>query len=93
MLLAASLADPRGAEPPLVYAGPNGGIPIGVAAGIVAIPQPFEAINGRVPVLRPDGQTAWIDRNLLVPYRSLTNPHATCRPVRLANGRYGFEQH
>lgn len=88
-----SVFGPQGtyAPPVPVYSGPQANAPqVGTAAGVILVPKPIHVINGRTETLRPDGKRAWIDANQLVPWRSLSDPAAVCRPALLSNGRYGF---
>lgn len=92
-----ALADeygPQGAYAPPApeYAGSNAGAPrIGIGAGTILVPDPLKPVNGRSEVLRPNGQKAWIDVSLLTRWHALSSPSATCQPVLLSNGRYGFK--
>lgn len=64
---------------------------IGVAGGTVIVPISAQPIDGRVPMVRINGQKAWIDSAQIVPWSSKAEPSATCRPVILSNGRYGTD--
>jgi len=91
-MLPAAVFGPQGDNAPAIpeYENSALGAPqIGIGAGVLIIPVEARPTNGRVPVLRPNGTRAWIQIDLLVPWRSLNNPKAACRPVVLSNGRYG----
>ena len=79
--------------PPVpVYDGPSSGAQqIGVAGGTVIVPVSAQPVDGRLPMVRINGQQAWIEGSQLVPWRAKADPSATCRPVILANGRYGTD--
>ncbi len=79
------------APPVPEYASSESSAPkIGVGAGVIIVPKALRPTNGRVEVLRPNGKKAWIAADQLVPWRSLSDARAVCRPVLLSNGRYGF---
>lgn len=89
----ASTYGPNGinAAPAPVFAGPETSSPkIGTGAGVIIAPSPLTPQNGRTKMIWSNGKIVWIDVMELTPWRSLNNPHATCRPALLSNGRYGF---
>lgn len=91
-MLPAAVFGPQGDQAPPIpeYENSALGAPqIGIGAGVIIIPVEGRPTNGRVPTLRPNGTRAWVQVDLLVPWRSLNNPRASCRPVILSNGRYG----
>ena len=79
--------------PPVqVYNGPNqSASPAGIAGGSVIVPDPVRPVDGRTSMIFADGRKVWIDVNDIKPWHAVSNPHATCTPVLLSNGRYGFE--
>ena len=85
--------DPQGsfAPPPPEFAGPEASAPkIGIGAGTILVREPMRTVDGRTEVLRPNGQSAWIEVSALTRWHALAAPNATCEPVLLSNGRYGF---
>lgn len=93
MALAAAYG-PNGisASPAPVYAGPGAGAPrVGGGAGVIIVPSPVAAENGRTVMIWPNGKKVWIDVNQLTPWHSLSNPNASCHPALMSNGRYGFK--
>jgi hypothetical protein len=89
----ASTYGPQGAlaPPAPVYAGPSPSAPqVGTGGGVIIVPDPLRPANGRTELIRPNGQKAWIDANLLTKWHSLSDPAAVCHPAVLSNGRYGF---
>lgn len=89
----ASSYGPQGTNAPAapVYAGPDDDAQqIGTAAGVIIVSSPLRPLNGRVEIIRPNGQKAWITLNLLTQWHSLSDPKAVCYPALLSNGRYGF---
>ena len=64
---------------------------VGFAAASVIAPAPLKVVNGRIPMLWPNGKTVWINRKDVAPWHVVSDPSATCRPVLLSNGRYGFD--
>ena len=90
----ANLWDGVGPMPPpvQVYTGPNqDAAPAGVAGGSIIVPDPVRAVGGRTPMIFADGRKVWIDVKDIKPWHAASNPHATCLPVLLSNGRYGFQ--
>jgi len=91
-MLPAAVFGPNGINaPPLpVYENTAlGSREVGLSGGTIIVPEQARPTNGRIPMIRIDGSRAWIQADLLVPWRSLNNPKAACRPVVLSNGRYG----
>jgi hypothetical protein len=88
----ASTYGPQGAlaPPAPVYAGPTSAQQVGTGGGVIIVPDPLRPVNGRTEIIRPNGQRAWIDVNLLTKWHSLSDPAAVCHPAVLSNGRYGF---
>ena len=64
---------------------------VGWAGANVAVRTPAHVENGFLETLFPTGRTVWIAENMLRPYRSLSNPQATCTPALLSNGKPGFD--
>jgi hypothetical protein len=93
MMLAKQWAGEGPTPPPVpVYDGPSAGAKqIGIAGGTVIVPTLAQSIDGRVSMVRINGEKAWIDATQIVPWASKADPSATCRPVILANGRYGTD--
>jgi hypothetical protein len=92
MALAASYG-PNGinAAPAPVYAGPDSSAPkVGTGAGVIIVPSPLAPQHGRTEMIWPNGKKVWIDVAQLTQWHSLSNPHATCRPAVMSNGRYGY---
>ncbi|MEO8713923.1 MAG: hypothetical protein ABI369_02815 [Acetobacteraceae bacterium] len=88
----AHLWNGEGPMPPPVaeYADPSSEAPaIGTAMATVVADKPIYVRNGRVRVVRPDGQVAWINRQDVTTWHVVSNPKARCSVVRLANGRIG----
>jgi hypothetical protein len=79
------------AAPVPVYAGPEAASPqVGTGAGVIIVPSPLKPQNGRTEMIWPNGKKVWIDVAELTRWHSLGDPHATCRPAVMSNGRYGF---
>ncbi len=75
-----------------VYDAPGGGAhQVGVAGGTVIVPKSAQPMDGRLPMVRINGERAWIDATQVVPWTSKADPTASCRPVILPNGRYGTD--
>ena len=62
----------------------------GWATSVVIVPEHMVSKNGFVPMLRGNGQTAWITERDIKPYRPASNPNARCVPEVLPNGRVGI---
>ena len=79
--------------PPVhVYSGPEqDAAPTGTAGGSIIVSDPIQSVNGRTPMIFADGRKVWIDVKDIKPWHVVSNPHATCTPVLLSNGRYGFQ--
>jgi hypothetical protein len=89
----ASSYGPNGinAPPAPVYAGPDSTAPkVGTGAGVIIVPEPMTAQDGRTVMVWPNGKKVWIDVSELTSWHSLSNPQATCRPALMSNGRYGY---
>jgi hypothetical protein len=89
----ASSYGPNGtnAPPAPVYAGPDSAAPkVGTGAGVIIVPSPMAAQDGRTVMIWPNGKKVWIDVSELTRWHSLSNPHATCQPALMSNGRYGY---
>ena len=85
--------DGQGAMPPPihVYNGPEmNAVAVGVAGGSVIVPQPLHPVDGRSQMIFADGRKVWIPIAAISPWHAASNAHATCSPVLLSNGRYGF---
>lgn len=93
-MVLAKLWDGEGPQPPAVhvFAGPSASSPrVGVAGGSIIVSSPLQVIDGRTNMLFADGRSVWINASDIAPFRVASNPHATCTPVLLSNGRYGFQ--
>jgi hypothetical protein len=89
----ASAYGPNGINAPAVpvFAGPQSTSPkVGTGAGVIIVPSPLTQQNGRTEMIWPNGKKVWIDVSELTQWHSLSNPHATCRPALMSNGRYGY---
>ena len=79
----------EGPMPPPVpeYAAPSPGAPvIGTAMATVVVDKPIREQNGRIRVVRPNGKTAWINRQDLTTWHVVSNPKARCWVVQSAKG-------
>ena len=88
----AKLWSGAGPMPPPVaeFATPQAGAPsVGTAMSTVVVDRPVAEQNGRVRVVRPNGQVAWINHGDVSAWHVVSNPNATCSVVQLANGRIG----
>ncbi len=93
-MVLAKLWDGEGPQPPAVhvFAGPSSSAPqVGIAGGSIIVSSPLHVVDGRANMLFADGRSVWISTNDIAPFRVVGNPHATCTPVLLSNGRYGFQ--
>jgi hypothetical protein len=93
MMLAQQWSGDGPMPPPVpVYDGPDAGAQqVGIAGGTVIVPVSAQPVAGRLPIVFPNGRNVWIDRSAVVPWHAKADPSATCRPVRLSNGRYGTD--
>jgi hypothetical protein len=90
----AKLWDGKGPQPaPVhVYESARQGAPqVGFAAATVIAPSPLKVESGRIPIIWPNGKTVWINQTDVAPWHVVSDPNATCTPVLLSNGRYGFD--
>lgn len=90
----AKLWDGQGPEPApvLVFSGPEAGAAsVGAAGGTVIVPSPIRPVNGRSLMIYSNGRQVWINMSDITAFHAKANPKATCRPVLLSNGRYGFD--
>lgn len=83
----ASLPEAVRRMPP-VYDRPHGRAV--ALAGATVIVSPHAMVDGYLQLLLPSGQYAWIEAYKLKPWRSASNPKATCTPSVLSNGLPGF---
>jgi hypothetical protein len=88
----ASTYGPNGinAPPAPVFASADSSAKVGSGAGVIIVPSPLVPQNGRTEMIWSNGKKVWIDVAQLTQWHSLSNPHATCRPALMSNGRYGF---
>ena len=77
---------PDAAAPPLMT---SGGPATLISTVLVA--NPMRPQGGFVRVLNFDGREGWAERSKLRPWRSASNPRATCQPVLLSNGKPSFQ--
>lgn len=63
---------------------------IGTSSGIVIVTSPARTMNGYVEMMHLDGRRGWVAATQLRPYRSLSDPNATCTPAIMSDGRPGF---
>ena len=73
--------------PVLEYAGPSAGAAsAGIASAILIVDNPLKITDGRVRVIRPNGEVVWIDRSQITPWHVVSNPSAVCSVSVLPNG-------
>lgn len=83
------------------FTDPNIGVPIreapsrsspvlSLAATVVIVRSPPQPTAGFFQVLRPDGQTGWIETGYLRPWHNPYSPKAQCVPSMMSNGKPGF---
>jgi len=72
-------AQPLASAPEVGWAGTN-----------VAVRYPLHIVSSFTEALFPTGATVWIESNKLRPYRSLSDPAATCTPAIMSNGKPGL---
>jgi hypothetical protein len=93
-MVLANMWDGVGPQPPPVhvFAGPNpDAAQAGIAGGTLIVALPMKNIDGRTDMLFADGRKVWVDIDDIAPFHVVSNPHATCVPVQLSNGRLGFQ--
>ncbi len=93
-MVLSKLWDGEGPQPPPVhvFAGPErGSAQVGIAGGSVIVTSPLHVVDDRVQMLFADGRIVWIGSADIAPFHVVGNPHATCVPVLLSNGRFGFD--
>jgi len=74
-----------------VRSAPSASAPVaGWATSVVIVPNDVVSQNGFVPMLRANGQKAWISETDIKPYRPVAAPNAHCVPQILPNGRVGI---
>jgi hypothetical protein len=62
---------------------------VGWQPEIVIVKEPGTATNGYLPILRANGQRAWIAADIVKPYHAEADPTAKCAPWVLPNGLIG----
>lgn len=60
------------------------------AATVVVVRAPQQPTAGFLEVLRPTGQTGWIEAAHLRPWNNPYNPNAQCVPSMMSDGKPGF---
>ena len=77
--------------PPVTeYAGPEASAPsVGTALATIVVDRPAIERDGRIRVVRPDGQIAWVNRPDVTAWHVASNPNARCSVVRFSNGLIG----
>ena len=86
----------EGSMPPpvLEYAGPSAGAAsAGIASAILIVDNPLKITDGRVRVIRPNGEVVWIDRSQITPWHVVSNPSAVCSVSVLPNGTLQATSH
>lgn len=63
---------------------------VGPVGATVIARYPLHIVDGYAEVLLFNGKTAWVSTRVLEPYRSMSNPRASCTPVQLTDGSYGI---
>jgi hypothetical protein len=85
----ARMRDPAAPRVPIRVA-PSPDAAVGtLATPIVIARTPEHVVDGYAEVLQLTGKPGWIEANMIVPYRSASNPFARCTPSLLSNGRIG----
>jgi hypothetical protein len=90
---ATHLMDPASA-PPMLSA-PSADAPtLGTAPYVVIARVPARVVNGYAETLwlgstRDHPVTGWVSAGVLLPFRSTTEPGASCTPTWMSNGRAG----
>jgi hypothetical protein len=85
----ARMRDPAAPRVPIRVA-PRADAAVGtLATPIVITKTPEHVVDGYAEVLQLTGKPGWIEANMIVPYRSASNPFARCTPSLLSNGRIG----
>ena len=85
----ARIRDPAAPRVPIRVA-PRADAAVGtLATPIVITKTPEHVVDGYAEVLQLNGKPGWIESNMIVPYRSASNPFARCTPSVLSNGRVG----
>lgn len=83
------------------FTDPNVGVPIreapsrsspvlSLAATVVIVRSPQQPTAGFLQILRPTGQTGWIETGYLRPWHNPYSPNAQCVPSMMSNGKPGF---
>lgn len=79
-----------GPLPPVLAEPRAGAVEIGQASAVVIVASPAKTAAGYTAVLHLDGRPGWVESSKLKPYRSASNPNATCTPSLMSDGRPGF---
>ncbi len=83
-----ALQSPDAAPPVLVLPSPSAPR-LGIASATMIVASPPQTMNGYTKVLHLDGQIGWLDVSKLRPWRSASDPAATCTPSIMSDGRPG----
>lgn len=83
-----ALQPPDAASP--VLQSPSASAPrLGIASATMIVASPPQTMNGYAKVLHLDGRPGWVDASKLRPWRSASDPSATCTPSIMSDGRPG----
>jgi hypothetical protein len=75
---------------PKIYSAPSpSASQVAIATAIVIAKSPLHQENGFIEVMRLNGQPGWIGADAVMPFRSVSDPHARCVPVRMSDGSIG----
>ena len=86
---ACMMLQPPNAASPVLQA-PSASAPrLGTASATMIVTSPAQTMNGYVKVLHLDGRVGWLDASKLRPWRSASDPSATCTPSIMSDGRPG----
>lgn len=83
-----ALRSPDAAPPVLVLPSPSAPH-LGIASATMIVASPPQTMNGYTKVLHLDGRIGWMDASKLRPWRSASDPSATCTPSIMSDGRPG----
>ncbi len=83
-----ALQPPDAAPPVLVLPSPSAPH-LGIASATMIVASPLQTMNGYAKVLHLDGRIGWVEASKLRPWRSASDPSATCTPSIMSDGRPG----